>query len=242
MFDTVLLTVLIVGVAILASALLKIDAYIDELKVYREQYAVEFDIDLDVSDEEFQNMTEEEKTAYSEKYSQLNAAMAKDENVRNVNVQIVTRVLVGITISILVADFIYYFVVPLCFKHGRTLGKKMFGLAVVRSNSVKVSTPVFFIRSMIGLYGIETMFPVMLIVMRFLGILGSISFIMIGLLGILQIVAMLVSPMNSCIHDLLTDTVVVDFSSQKIYETENELIETQKTLAAEKAAQTDRNA
>ena len=242
LFDTVLLTVLIMGIAILANTVLKVDTYIEKLNAYRTQYATELDIDLDISDEEFQSMTEEEKTAYDEKYSQLNEAMAKDKKVQSVNVQIITRVLVGVTISVLIADLAYYFVIPLCFKHGRTLGKKMFGLAVVRSNGVKVSTPVFFIRSMIGLYGIETMFPIMLIVMRLLGILGSIAFIMIGLLGILQIVVMIVSQTNSCIHDLLTDTVVVDFASQKIYETENDLIEAQKAHAAEKAAQTEHSA
>lgn len=242
LFDTVLLTVLVMAIAILANTVLKVDSYIGKLTEYRNDYANELGIDLEITDEEFQSMTEEEKEEYKAKYSELNKAMAKDKNVQNINVQIISRVLGGAMVSILLADLILYFIVPMCFKHGRTLGKKMFGLAVVRSNGVKVSTPVFFIRSMIGLYAIETMFPVMLVIMRLLGILGSIAFIMVALLGILQIVAMIVSPTNSCIHDLLTDTVVVDFASQKIYDTEADLIEAQKAYAAEQAAKTEHEA
>ena len=235
MFDSVILGVLILGLFIASVSVLKVDGQLAKLNAYRQQYATQLNIDLDITQEEFQSMTEEERKAYDEAYS-------NDKEVRKVNVDIITRVLISVTVSVLIADLAYYFVVPLFFKHGRTLGKKMFGLAVIRSNSVKATTPVLFIRSMIGLYGIETMFPIMLLIMRLLGLLGSLAFIVIGLLGILQIVVMVMSQTNSCIHDLLTDTVVVEFSSQKIYETEEDLIEAQKARAAEKAAQTEQSA
>lgn len=242
MFDSVILGVLILGLFIASVSVLKVDGQLAKLNAYRQQYATQLNIDLDITQEEFQSMTEEERKAYDEAYSRLNEAMSNDKEVRKVNVDIITRVLISVTVSVLIADLAYYFVVPLFFKHGRTLGKKMFGLAVIRSNSVKATTPVLFIRSMIGLYGIETMFPIMLLIMRLLGLLGSLAFIVIGLLGILQIVVMVMSQTNSCIHDLLTDTVVVEFSSQKIYETEEDLIEAQKARAAEKAAQTEQSA
>ena len=242
LFDSVVLGVLILGLFIASVSIAKVDNYLDKLNAFRTQYATELNIDLNISQEEFQQMTEDEKKEYNEKYSLVNKKMAENKAVQELNVQIITRVLVSVTVSVLVADLVYYFIIPLCFKHGRTLGKKMFGLAVIRTNGVKTSTPVLFIRSMIGVYAIETMFPIMLVIMRLLGLLGSLGFIVIGLLGILQIVVMIMSKTNSCIHDLLTDTVVVEFSSQKIYETEEQLIEEQKALAAEKAAQTEYSA
>lgn len=237
LFDSVLLGVLILGLFIASVSIAKVDTYLDKLNEYRAQYAQELDIDLTLTQEEFQQMTEEEKTEYTEKYNLVNEKMANNKDVAETNVEIITRVLVSLAISVLIADLVYYFIIPLFFKNGRSLGKKMFGLAVVRTNGVKASTPVLFIRSMIGIYAIETMFPFMLVFMRLLGLLGSISFIVILLLGILQIATTAMSQTNSCIHDLLTDTAVVEFSSQKIYETEEQLIEEQKAYAAEKAAQ-----
>ena len=237
LFDSVLLGVLILGLFIASVSIAKVDTYLDKLNEYRAQYAQELDIDLTLTQEQFQQMTEEEKTEYTEKYNLVNEKMANNKDVAETNVEIITRVLVSLAISVLIADLVYYFIIPLFFKNGRSLGKKMFGLAVVRTNGVKASTLVLFIRSMIGIYAIETMFPLMLVFMRLLGLLGSISFIVILLLGILQIATTAMSQTNSCIHDLLTDTAVVEFSSQKIYETEEQLIEEQKAYAAEKAAQ-----
>jgi uncharacterized RDD family membrane protein YckC len=242
LFDSVVLGVLILGLFIASVSIARVDAYTAKLNDFRTQYATELNIDLNISKEDFQKMTDEEKKEYEEKYNLVNDKMAENKQVRELNVQIITRVLVSITLSVLIGDLVYYFIIPLFFKNGRSLGKKMFGLAVVRSNCVKASTPVLFIRSMIGIYGIETMFPIMLFIMRLLGLLGSLAFVVMALLGILQIVVIITSKTNSCIHDLLTDTVVVEFSSQKIYESETELLEAQKAYAAEKAAQPEQNA
>ena len=146
--------------------------------------------------------------------------------------------MVSITVSLLVSDFIVYFVVPLLFKNGQTLGKKIFGLAVMRTNSVKISNPALFIRAMVGRFAIETMFPVSLIVMFCLGLL-PIGPIVVILLGILEIVVMIVTKTNSSIHDLISDTVVVDMASQQIFDTAEEMESYKAQLAAEKAARAE---
>ena len=53
----------------------------------------------------------------------------------------------------------------------------------------------------------------------------------IGLGGVL----MLVTKGNCAIHDLMAGTVVVDYNSQKIFNSPDELIEYQKEIAAEQA-------
>ena len=60
------------------------------------------------------------------------------------------------------------------------------------------------------------------------------------LLGLLNLGVIIYTPTNSTIHDLLCDTVVVDIASQEIFETEEELLEHKKRLAAEKAMQAEK--
>ena len=66
--------------------------------------------------------------------------------------------------------------------------------------------------------------PILMILMIFFQLLGVIGLIVVALLLILQIGVMLATKTNSSIHDLLSDTVVVDFATQQIFESEEELI------------------
>ena len=100
----------------------------------------------------------------------------------------------------------------------------MFGIAVIRTNCVKVSNPVLFIREIIGLYAMETMFPLLIILMIYFGYLGIIGTGTILLLMILQLGVMIKTETNSSIHDLLSDTMVVDLVSQRIFDTEEERV------------------
>lgn len=152
---------------------------------------------------------------------------------------LITIVLIAVSISILLAYLVVYFFVPMIFKNGQTLGKKCFGLAVMRTNSVKVTTPVFLIRTVVGLFVIETLFPLMLLALTVAGMLGAIGVITPILLLILECAVMIITPTNSSIHDLLCDTVVVDMNSQEIFETDEEMLEYVKQLAAEEAAEAE---
>ena len=106
----------------------------------------------------------------------------------------------------------------------------------MRSNCVKISNPVLFIRSILGLYVMETMAPILFLYMTIFGALGIVGLITIGGIFILQIGVMIATPTNSCIHDLLSDTVVVDMASQQIFDTQEDLI-AYKELQALKQAQ-----
>ena len=93
-----------------------------------------------------------------------------------------------------------------------------------------------FVRSILGKYTIETMIPVLLLVMLYFGTVGLPGTLVLLLILLLQIIVIGVTKTNSAIHDLLSGTVVVDFHSQKIFDTTDELIEYKKVLAAERAA------
>ena len=86
----------------------------------------------------------------------------------------------------------------------------------------------------------ETMVPVLLVLMLFFGMLGGVGVITLGLFGILQIVVMIVTQTNSSIHDLLSDTVVVDMASQMIFDTDEERIAYLEAQQKELAERTER--
>ena len=60
--------------------------------------------------------------------------------------------------------------------------------------------------------------------MIFFNLMGIVGLITIGLLGILQIAMLISTPTRSSIHDLLTDTAVVDFMSQQIFDTQDDML------------------
>ena len=225
---------LTIGLAVLLSAVLGYDKQAEQLETYYAKYEETYGVDLDISEEEFLKLSEEAQ----EKYRAANEAFAKDPEVLAVYHLIFSLTLVILSFAVLLGVLSIYFIVPLFFKNGQTLGKKIFGLVVIRSNLVKASNPVLFIRALFGLYAIETMFPLFLVVMIYFGLMGSVGVITIALLLILQIVVLVVSKNNSAIHDLLSDTVVVDFASQRIFDTQealNEYVKEQQALEAQNA-------
>ena len=123
-----------------------------------------------------------------------------------------------------------------------TPGKKIFGLAVMRTNGVRIRGVSLFIRTFLGKYVVETMIPVLiglLIIFNAIGIMGGpgiIGLIMVLILFVAEIVLVAVSKTNSMIHDFVSDTVVVDMASQMIFDDEQSMIEYKQRKAAEEAA------
>ena len=232
LLDFILTVILATGAAFVVSSIVKYDACLDAYSAkqsfYYSQAEEKYNIDLKITEEAYNAMTEEERTAYDETQKlaleEINQALNTDEEFLALHSKMFTFTLLIFSLSLLTSIFIVYFVAPLIFKNGQTLGKKIFGLGVIRTNFVKISNPVLFIRSIVGLFAMETMFPILMLLMTFFGLLGGIGLIMIVLLFILQIGVLIATKTNSSIHDLLSDTVVVDYACQQIFETEEDLI------------------
>ena len=202
---------------------------------YQQQFEQETGVKLNITKEEYNNLSEAEQKIYDETYEKFNKELAQKKEIQDAYQKIIYSLIVCGSLGLLVGNLAVYFVVPLFLKNGQTLGKKCFGLAVVRSNCVKMSTPILFIRCFVGQYAIETMFPVFLISMTILGQLGIVGLATLIAFVILQIGVMVSSATNSCIHDLLSDAIVVDIASQFIFDSYDELIEHEKAVALEKA-------
>ncbi len=223
--SALLLDIIVVSIAAVLFAVLfslifgydgKLEAYEEIRTSIEEQYGISFP----TTEQEYNAFDEEMKARYDAASGDERAADAMRLSMLLINLEVLI-----VTFSLLLAILIFEFVLPLILKHGRTLGKRVFGLAVMRNNFVKASGPVMFIRAILGKYAIETMIPAFILINIFF--FGKVDILMLILLVLVPIVnlVLIIATKNNCpIHDLIAMTVVVDFDSQKIFDTEAEMI------------------
>ena len=125
---------------------------------------------------------------------------------------------------------------PLWFGNGRTVGKRIFSLGLIRTDSVRVNSMQLFARALLGKFTIETMIPVYIMMMIFFGNMGMIGTMVLLALGVTQVILLVATRNNSQIHDLLAGTIVVDIASQTVFRDTEELVAYTKRIHAERAA------
>ncbi len=230
--DLILLCVVAVGFASLLSWALGYDAHHAALDQGYARYEAQYGVAFNISQEEFLGMTAEEQEDYNAAYEAL---IADDEVMAEYNI-VLNLTLVIITFGVLLGYVALEWIVPLLLKNGQTIGKKCFGIGLMRTDNVKMSSLQFFVRTILGKFTIETMVPVYLIIMLMFGAIGFVGTLVIVLLGLTQLICMAVTRTNSLLHDLLAGTVAVDLASQRIFDSTEALIAYQKKIAAERAA------
>ena len=229
--DFIALSIVAVGVAFLLSLILGFDAKIDRLEEISDGYEAQFGVDFQIPNEDYQNLSDEEK----ELYEQAMDAFSEDAEANYVFSLLINHILIMLTIGTLVAFFLLEFLVPLLFGNGQTLGKKVFGVAVMHENHVKIKPFALFVRAILGKYTIETLVPIYVFIMIVFGALGIVGIaVLLGLL-ILQLVTIATSKTNSTIHDLLSHTVCIDYVSQLIFEDADALVRYKAERAREAA-------
>ena len=235
MFDSILWVLLAMLIALLMSGLLGYEDHTARLGQSYQDYADRYGISFDITQQEYEALSEEERVAYDAAYK----ALTEDKQVIYTYNLVVNLTLVIASVSILVAVVVLEFAVPLLLKNGQTVGKKVFAVGVVRTDGVQVAPAQMFIRAVLGKYAVETMIPVYVLVMLFFNIAGSVSVILLGALLLGQLVSICVTGTNSAIHDLLSGTAAVDIASQQTFKSTQDLIEYTKKIHAEQAARKD---
>ena len=233
--DFIAISIVAVGVAFLLSLILGFDAKIDRLEEISDGYEAQFGVDFQIPNEDYQNLSDEEK----EVYEQAMDAFSADIEANNVFSLLINHILIMTTIGTLTAFFLLEFIVPLLFGNGQTLGKKVFGVAVMHDNHVKIKPFALFVRTILGKYTIGVLIPIYIIIMVYFGVLGIVGVaVLLGLL-ILQIASIVISKTNSAVHDLLAHTVCVDYASQMIFENADALVRYKAERAREAAERSD---
>lgn len=248
--DIILFCIVAVGMALLLSTILGIDAHQDKMVSLCAQYAEEYGLsdfmtkeELDgalsiaITQERYDSLTEDQKAIFNK----ASEALATDNDFLYAYGMVSQFILLVITFSILIAFLILEFAVPLLFKNGQTLGKKIFGVGVMRMDGVKISPVFLLVRTLLGKYAVETMIPVFVLISLLLGTASIVTVILLFCLIAAQIGLLLFTQARTPLHDMLAGTVTVDFASQMIFDSPEELLEYKKKLHAESVAEKETN-
>ena len=233
--DLILLAVIAVGIMYLASVILGCDDYIQQVEASYDHYEEAYGISFEVTREEYEGYTEEQRKNWDDAYE----ALINDDAAMHAYNMMVNLILIITTASLLVSMLLCNFIVPLILKNGQTVGKKAFALGIVRQDGVKMNTMQLFVRTILGQFTLETMIPVYIIIMMLWGTIGMMGPAVLLVLLIAQALCLLITRNNTPMHDLLAGTVVVDLSSQKVFDSKEALIEYTQKLQAERAARQD---
>lgn len=207
----------------------KYDDVFAEIKgIVIKNFETENDLTYDIPEEDYNALDEETR----KKYDSINGRIDSIGNAYKVYTKesplVLSFTLMITTIGIFLSVFVLEFVFPLFFKNGQTIGKKVFSIAVMHTNGVRVRPFSMFVRSILGMYVFEIMVPVLVGIMMFFNILNIIIGICILVAIVILQIAVYIATRNtskSFLHDLMARTVVVDLSSQMIFDSEEERIE-----------------
>lgn len=229
LLDFILRLILAAGVAFVFGWLVKYDSYLERYEEKFNQYQAEYDTDFSYTEEEYNALDPEEKAKYEAAY----IAFSDDEEViYNWNMMI-NLALIMVSLGVLVAIMVTDFVVPLIIKNGQTIGKLCFNICLVRSDCVKVNNLMLFTRALLGKYAIESVVPLYVAILLLFNNGGIIWVAIVGILFIAQTILLFATRDHTVIHDLLAGTVVVDKSSQMIYQSTEELVKAKEEQALE---------
>ncbi|MGN1369203.1 MAG: RDD family protein [Aristaeellaceae bacterium] len=232
LLDAIMLGIIATLMAFLLSAVLNYDSYIDRLDARYAYYEAEYGVSRGLTQEQIDAMTPEQR-------SNLEAAsreLSEDEEALYAYNMMIQLTIIIASFSLLLAYLALEHTVPLMLGNGQTIGKKVFGIGVMRQDGVRVNGVCMFIRTVLGKFAIETMIPVIVLLMLFFGSMGMVGWLIVGVIAVAQIVLLFTTKERCMIHDKLANTVTVDLASQMIFKTPEDLLKYKQKVAAQKAA------
>ncbi len=232
LLDAILLCIVATLMAFLLSSALNYDSYTARLEARYAHYEAEFGVTRNLTQAQVDAMTPDERA----NLEAASKAIAEDEEALyawNMMLQLMIPIT---SFGILLACAVLEFTIPMVLGNGQTIGKKVFGIGVMRQDGVKVNGVCMFIRTVLGKYAIETMIPVMMVLMLFFGTIGTLGWLIVGTILIAEIALLTATKERCMIHDKLANTVTVDIASQMIFNTPEDLLAYKQKVAAEKAA------
>ena len=234
-FDAIITSILMVGFAFLISKIVRYDDYNNQLNEYYAEYEELYGVSFTLTSDEFAQLSDEDLVIFQEAYDAFNA----DEEAMKAYDTVINLTMIITVLAIFLAIFGLEFVIPLILKNGQTMGKKIFGLGVVKNNGVRINSIALFVRSVLGKCVLETMIPVFIALLIYFANLGIIGTGLIVIFLLIQITLFIVTRYHTLIHDFLSYTTVVDIDSQLIFESEETMLAYKNKLHSEKVSKSN---
>lgn len=231
LLDAIVLSILSLGFTLIISAVTGYDAKSQRLQDLYSRYESAYSVDFDVTEQQYKLYSEEQSSQYDKAYE----ALINDAEVLQLYPQILNLTVLMISLGLFLSCLIAEFIVPLILGNGMTLGKKVFSIALMHDNGVRVDAVALFIRTILGKYTVEIMIPALILIMIFFNTIGLVGAVVLGLILLLQAILFLATGNRTLIHDLLARTVCVDYASQRIYASQATMLEAIRQEAQRKA-------
>lgn len=229
LLDFIFVSIVAVGFALFVSWATGFDGYLNTYEAKLTEYENAYGVDFEITQEEYDKL---EGDAL-ENFKAAEKAFAEDPEVAKSGAMIINLTLVIVSVSLFLAFFVLEFIIPVCLGNGQTLGKKVFGVGVMFNNGIKLTPLGLFARGLLGKFTVETMVPVLIIMMIFFFGAGYIGLIALALIPVLECILYFTSSSRTLIHDALSGTVAVDMASQMIFDTYDDMIAYKKRVHAE---------
>lgn len=250
--DGILTIIIVTGVLFALSGIVKYDSYYEKMDSFYLAFEEENGFSYTMFNKTEEELNEKEKKIkeisskneseltleekeFKVEYEKAIENFANNEDVLYTYNLLVNLTLLITTISVLVAIIIVEFIVPLILKNGQTVGKKCFGICLVKNNCVRINNIMLFVRTVLGKFTIETMIPLYIIILIIFGGAGITGTLVLLLILVIQLVLIIATKNNSLIHDLMAGTVVVDKTSQMMFDSEEELLKFKQDFYKEEA-------
>lgn len=235
LFDFILLGILAVAMAFLISAAVDYDGYSKQFEAMSDSYEAAYGVDFDIAREEYDALTPEARAYFDAAYN----AFATDVEVNRVYNLMFQFTLLILIFGVLGAFLVLEFVLPLLLGNGQTLGKKIFGVGVMREDCVKLTGVLLFARAILGKYTVEVMLPILVLVMMTFGLAGVGGMAVLAILAGVELALFVGTKGHTVLHDKLSHTVTVDIATQRIFDTPEALLAYKQRIHAEAAERAD---
>lgn len=233
LFDFIILAIVAIGAATIFSDVFGYEKHAGAFSSRCEYYSEKYGVELPVTAESYAKMTEAEQ----ENCKAANKALNSDEEAVRAYRMVQNLPLLLITFGVLFGILLLQVVVPAMFGNGQSLGKKIFGIALMRVDGVKLTGVQLFVRSVLGKFTVELMIPIYVLWMMLSGNGGLFGLALLLLLLVAQILCLVKTRTGSLLHDVMAGTVAVDLASQMIFETKEAQLQYIKDWHAKKAAE-----
>ena len=218
--DLILLLIITAGVVMAMFSAMDYNTYEEKFEERCEKYGQQFGVDLSASRADQAELSEKEQEKYIDAWEALNAdTEAMDAIKQKIRIELVSAM-----VGFFAAYVILEIMIPLILKNGQTVGKTVLGLCVMHKYHVRVGVMQIIYRTVLGKYFIETLIPVVMLILSDYGVLGTTASLVLAVIAMVQGFFVMMSQANCGIHDKLFNTVVADFNEQHIFDTLDERI------------------
>ena len=146
LLDAILLCVTATMMAWILSLVLNYDGYQQQFDTRCTYFEAEYGVSRNVTQAEIDAMTPEELSIVEA----ASTALASDSEALYAWNMMIYLIIIMVSIGLLLAYLLLEFAVPLLLKNGQTVGKKIFGVAVMRTEGIRVNGVCMFIRTVLG--------------------------------------------------------------------------------------------